>query len=141
MDKRLESSIGNHIQEIARLSEQIEQFGEQVGLSMKVIYKIHLVLEELLTNAILYGYKDDLDHKINISVQLKDNRVRIDIIDDGAPFNPIKEAPEPNLDGEVEERDIGGLGIHLVKTLVEKVSYGREGICNHLVLELSTSNE
>ncbi len=140
MGRELKITISNELPEIARLAEEVEQFGEQAELDAKVIYRVNLVLDEFLTNAISYGYEDNLDHTIQIAAQLQGDRIRIDIIDDGAPFNLPDEGRSPDLERELDEREIGGLGIHLIKSMVENVGYLREGERNHLVLEIVTDS-
>lgn len=136
MAHELNTVLKNDLAEIARLAEEVEQFGETAGLPMKVLYRINLVMDELLTNAISYGYPDRGEHEIQIRIHAEDGKVAVDIIDDGAPFN-LDEAPQPDLEAEVEERRIGGLGIHLVRNLVEHVGYARDDQRNHLTLILS----
>jgi anti-sigma regulatory factor (Ser/Thr protein kinase) len=85
---------------------------------------MHLVIDELLTNIISYAYLDDEKHDIEIKVELAANRLKVSMVDDGIPFNPLgKETPDTEL--SLEERKIGGLGIHLVREMMDRVSYRR----------------
>jgi sigma-B regulation protein RsbU (phosphoserine phosphatase) len=82
------------------------------------------VFDELLSNIISYAYQDDLEHDIEIKWELSGDRLTMMITDDGIPFNPFgSEAPDTSL--SLEERDVGGLGVHLVKSVMDKVSYQR----------------
>jgi len=86
--------------------------------------KLKLIFDELLNNVISYAYRDDAEHDIETRVELTGKRLTVTISDDGVPFNPLSLAtPDTNL--SLEEREIGGLGIHLVRNLVDDVSYQR----------------
>ncbi len=114
---------------------KVEEFGAANNLPMKVIFKLTLVLDELVTNIISYGYADFDEHPIDVGINLDKGIVTIRIEDDSEPFN-ILEAPEPELETPLEERDrpIGGMGIHLVKNMVDKIEYSREDGKNVLLL-------
>ena len=85
---------------------------------------MHVVIDELLTNIISYAYLDDEKHDIGIKVELSADRLKVSIVDDGIPFNPLGiETPDTEL--SLEERKIGGLGIHLVRKMMDRVSYRR----------------
>lgn len=141
MGHQLNTTLNNDLAEIPRLAEAVERFAETAGLSMKVVYQINLVMDELLTNAISYGYPDDSKHRIHIHIHVEAGEVVIEIIDDGAPFDLEEQAPTPDLEASVEERKIGGLGLHLVRTLVERVGYARDDARNHLTLVISADGE
>ena len=86
--------------------------------------------------------KDEDDHEIELRVELSENRLTVSIVDDGIPFNPIGvETPDTEL--SLEERKIGGLGIHLVRRVMDKVSYQRRIDKNiaTLVKRLNTDNK
>lgn len=127
-------SFTNDLAEIPRLAEAIEAFGVQYGLSAPDIYKLNLVLDELLTNLISYGYPDGLQHLIRLRLSLANDRLTAVLIDDALPFDPLSEAKPAVLEGSIEERPIGGLGLHFVRTLMDEVSYQRAGQYNQLTL-------
>ena len=119
---------------------KIEAFGAANGLHGKVTFHLTLVLDELITNIIDYGYADFDEHPINVSIGLDGNMLTVRLEDDSEPFN-ILEAPEPELDVPLEERQrpIGGMGIHLVKSMVHDIQYVREGGKNVLTLSKDIS--
>ena len=80
--------------------------------------------DELLTNIISYAYRDDKEHEIGIKVELSSDRLKVSMVDDGIPFNPLG-IEKPDTELPLEEREIGGLGIHLVRNMMDKVSYRR----------------
>ncbi len=114
---------------------KVEEFGAAHALPPKVVFHLTLVLDELVTNIISYGYADFDEHPIDVSIKLDQETITIRIEDDSEPFN-ILEAPEPELDTPLEERDrpIGGMGIHLVKNMVQSIKYTREDNKNVLLL-------
>jgi sigma-B regulation protein RsbU (phosphoserine phosphatase) len=111
--------------EIARAIDAFEAFAEEYALSSTVRRTVNVVLDELLSNAIAYGFNDNEDGHIEIEVELKPDRLAITIADDGEPFNPFG-SQAPNTDLSVEDRPIGGLGIHLVRKMMDEVGYVRQ---------------
>lgn len=117
--------ITNEIAELGRVNQELSAFLEQRGLPETLAYKLNIAFDELLTNTISYAYEDEGDHKIEITLDLSDDRLIVTIADDGIPYNPFsRAAPDTSL--SVEEREIGGLGVHLVQNLMEEVSYHRQ---------------
>jgi anti-sigma regulatory factor (Ser/Thr protein kinase) len=83
-------------------------------------------LEELLGNTMTYGYTDDLCHQIAVEIWREDADLVIDIGDDGRPFDPTQAAP-PDLSLSLAERPIGGLGIQLVREMMDHMEYRYDG--------------
>ncbi len=127
-------TLRNDLNDVSQLAERIEAFGEEGGLSVQHIYQLNLVLDELLTNIVSYGYDDALPHEIRLRLRAEPGHLTAILTDDGKPFNPLKEAPAAVLDGSVEDRPIGGLGIHFMRTLMDEVTYQRQDGCNQLTL-------
>ncbi|MCE2524428.1 MAG: ATP-binding protein [Acidimicrobiia bacterium] len=115
---------------LRHMEQSIEEFGRQEQWPDDLIFKLHLILEELGLNAMTYGGASSV--RIVISEDV--DEVTIEISDDGGAFDPLNEAPQPDVNAALEERSIGGLGIHLVRTLTNDLSYRREGGRNHLTL-------
>lgn len=126
--------LKNRLLELDRLADTVESFGEAHGLSAKLRFKIRLVLDELLTNIISYGYVDEVEHDIAVAMGKKGRRLRFVIEDDARPFDPLT-VEAPDLETQAAERRIGGLGIHLVRTIMDRVAYERVGGRNRLILE------
>jgi len=116
--------LKNDVSEIAPAAEEVARFLRGQGVSPGALYLAHLVIEELVTNIIKYGYDDRAEHEIHIAVRLGDNRLMMEIADDGHPFNPC-EAPAPDLSLPADQRPIGGLGLHLVRNLSDSFEYER----------------
>ena len=87
--------------------------------------KVRLSCDELLNNIITFAYDDQREHDINVGLALCDNRLAITISDDGNPFNPFRQEA-PDTEASLEDREIGGLGIYLVRTIMNKVAYHRQ---------------
>jgi len=120
----LDITIINQLAEIDRVNDSFNEFAEQCGIPMPVSLKINMVFDELLANVISYAYGDEETHSIEIAIGCTDDRLSITISDDGAPFNPFtREDPDTTL--MLEDREIGGLGILLVKNTMDETAYQR----------------
>jgi len=129
--KLLKITIPGRLEEIDTVKNSFADFASQVEIDNSVSRKIKMAFDELLNNTISYGYKDDNEHFIEVGVELLEGRLRITIEDDAIPFNPLsKETPNTSLG--MEDREIGGLGIHLVRKMMDEVTYKR-GIDKNLI--------
>ncbi len=141
-----------HLQVVADLDQldtiepALATLGEKANWDAGLIYQVQLVLEELTVNTASYGFNADddandanKDHKatqgiIEISISEDDDSIRIDYSDNGKAFDPFHEAPQPDLESDLMERSVGGLGVHFVRTMMDEVSYKREANRNHICL-------
>ena len=119
------TKIINDLNQITNAVEWFEAFAIENKIPFALIQKINIVLDELLNNVISYGYNDEEDHEIEIEAELRNERLILIISDDGIPFNPFKNKPADVM-LSIEEREIGGLGIHLVKSLMDEYDYSRQ---------------
>jgi anti-sigma regulatory factor (Ser/Thr protein kinase) len=103
------------------------------GVGEAVVGELRLVAEEGLSNVIRHAYGDSARHSIEVALEVGRGEVQLVFRDDGRPFDPLA-APAPDLDGPVEQRRAGGLGIHLLRRLVDRADYRREGDANVLRL-------
>ena len=126
--------LKSSLSELDRLCQNLETFGNKFGFSKKLIFEINLALDELFTNIISYGFKDDEEHVIKVTLTPQNNELRLCIEDDGTPFNPI-DFETPDVSSSVENCKIGGLGIHIMKKLMDEVCYQRCGDKNVLNLK------
>lgn len=135
MAKKMYSfELKSSLSELDQLCQNLETFGKKFGFSKKLIFEINLALDELFTNIISYGFKDDKEHVIKVTLTPRKNELCLCIEDDGRPFNPIDFAT-PDVSCSVEECKIGGLGIHIMKKLMDEVCYERCGDKNVLNLK------
>jgi len=128
-----EIQIVNQIDELSRIAGFLDELAEEWDLPMPLVMSINLVLEEALTNVILYGFDDENKHSIKIEFGKSGDLLTISIIDDGHEYDPtLKEDPDITL--AADERPIGGLGIFLIKKIMDTVEYQRINSNNHLIL-------
>ena len=126
-------TIENKIQNLDKVAAFIEKFGEDNELSPKLVFELNLILDELVTNTISYGYKDDGSHTIEIIVEKDADQIKIEVRDDAEEFNPLLKE-EVNLETPLQGKRIGGLGIHLIKEKADNISYERKDGKNILQL-------
>ena len=125
----------NRLDDLSRVTEDAVRFIEGRGVGERAVYLANLAIEEMATNILKYGYDDTAAHEILLRLEIHPTELRLMLEDDGHEFNPLK-APEPNVNRPVEERDPGGLGIHLVRKLVEQMDYERCGGRNRLTVRI-----
>lgn len=138
---RLELTIANDLDELARLAGMVEEFVERLGLPERVAFNLNLCLDELITNIVSYGYDDSHHHDIHVRFALDNGRLITEIIDDGKEYDPFTEAPEPDLGLNMEDRPIGGLGVFLVKEFMDRTDYRRDGSKNIVTLEKNVTEQ
>ncbi len=124
MPKGFAIEISNDLVNIGLVNKKFIEFSLANKMSPENTNLICMVFDEMLANIISYAYVDGTQHKIGIKISLINDSVVIVITDDGLPFDPFtREDPDTEL--SIEERDIGGLGIHLVKNVMDEVYYKR----------------
>jgi sigma-B regulation protein RsbU (phosphoserine phosphatase) len=119
-----ELSVTNRLDEIDRLNEAFNVFAEQNAVPTAGRRSTNLVFDELLNNVISYAFGDEADHTIDVTVEQNESRLLITISDDGKPFNPFQTDP-PDTALSIADRGMGGLGVHLVRNMMDEVSYNR----------------
>ena len=131
MSRKLSLEIDPRVEELSAITAAVEQFGDAEQWPPDMVFQINLVIEELGLNIMTHGKSKDLE-KIEITLTAEGESLTVEIVDNGHPFDPTSEAPEPDLDVELGERTIGGLGIHIVRSLVDNLRYRRQGGRNHV---------
>jgi anti-sigma regulatory factor (Ser/Thr protein kinase) len=105
------------------------------SVPQEVVGEIRLIAEEGISNIILYAYESGNDkRRIEVTVSCDGKVVQLELRDDGRPYNPLH-APSPDLDAPLEARPEGGLGIYLMRSLTDEMSYARKSGWNVLVLK------
>jgi len=115
------------------MSEWFRHVAETAGVESDVADKAEVCLNEAAANIILYAFDNDARHPITIDLHAAPNAVRITIVDDGRPFNPLEATPPP-APTSLEDAPIGGLGIQLIRAYARKIQYRRVADRNELVL-------
>ena len=132
MDQSFEITIGSDIAEIPAILALLEAAMHAHGFKIDDILDTQLAVEEVITNIIVHGYKK-AGGEIIISFRINPSNLEVRIMDSSPRFDPLS-IPNPKLDGAIEERKIGGLGVHLVREVMDKVVYQYENGKNILVL-------
>lgn len=126
-------TLPNDISTISQLSEFVETVCEEKGLDMALTMNLNLALEEAVVNVMSYAYPDS-QGDVKVDIMIDDQKVVSTLTDSGIPFDPTQKG-DVDTTLPAEERPIGGLGIHLVKQIMDKVSYQYVGNQNILTLE------
>lgn len=126
--------LPNEIDKLMLLAAEIRELPEYLGLDGKSRYALDLALEEMAGNIIRYGYDVPGERVIEIGIDFGASEVTLTLRDDGKPFNPLAADPPPQ--GGIEERDIGGVGVYLVRSMVRSMEYRREDGRNVLTLRI-----
>jgi serine/threonine-protein kinase RsbW/sigma-B regulation protein RsbU (phosphoserine phosphatase) len=126
-------SLKNDPAEIARLAPLVAAFCARHALAEATAAQLTLVLDEAITNIISYAYDDAGEHEISVRISLAPGTLIAELVDDGREFDPLQVAA-PDLAAPLVERAVGGLGVHLMRRLMDDIRYRREGARNHLVL-------
>ena len=126
-------TLHNDIAQIALLPEFVETVADQAKLSLETTSNLNLALEEAVANVISYAYPEGTDGVVDIDACVTEHEVSFVITDSGKAFDPTAKE-ELDINAGVEERPIGGLGIHLVRTIMDTVSYERKEEQNILTI-------
>ncbi|MBT8365908.1 MAG: ATP-binding protein, partial [Deltaproteobacteria bacterium] len=132
--------LKSSLSELDNLSQNLEYFGQKFGLSKKLIFEINLALDELFTNIISYGFKDEKEHIIKVTLRPQNEELCLCIEDDGVPFNPT-DFEIPDVACSVDNCKIGGLGIHIMRKLMDEICYQRCDDKNVLTLKKQLSKD
>ena len=128
--------LKNQVHELKRLYAEIENFSQKNNLSQKTAFSLNLVLDELATNIISHAYQDDQNERdFSIEMCREEDRITCTLEDGGKPFNPCEQA-EPETCLPLDQRKLGGLGIHLVRKKVDLFTYQRKDGKNIVRVEL-----
>lgn len=119
--KALKINLTKNISDLTMLVTKLEKFFEENNIS-SISMPMTLILEELYTNTITHGASDGRDIFIEVNLGIDKNELVMTYKDNGIPFNVLK-LPDPDLTASIEKREVGGLGVHYVKTLTDSVEY------------------
>ena len=120
------------IEDLHHIYDSIEAFSEQENWGVQFTFQIQLIIEELAKNALDHGNGSS---GVKIDMTSEESKILIEYSDAGNPFNPFDaDTPEPDTDSDIEDRNIGGLGIHLIKTLIDEAKYDRIKGRNHITM-------
>ena len=139
-DDTLQLSLVNDLREIGAAAAKIDVYCEAQGLTPQIAYAVNLSIDEILTNTISYGYDDEEEHRIDLSLSLEGDTLIVVIVDDGRAFDSSMER-DPNIEATLEERALGGLGLFLVQQMMDDVAYQRRDDFNVVTLRKNTAEQ
>jgi len=122
MDK-VELNIVNKVSELEKVTAAVDELSDQWAIAPKIAMQLNLVLEELVTNIMFHGYVDGAEHGIGIEFSRNGRELSVVVADEAPPFNLLEQPDDSRVDKPLEERKIGGLGIHFVRTVMDRVEY------------------
>ncbi len=135
MSGRLSLRLEAKLDALPRIDEAVGELAQSEDWAPDVEFQIKLALEELAINVVNYAYgADGGEGGIELDVVSDENSIVIELADRGRPFDPLTEAPEEDTESALEDRPIGGLGVHLVRTMMDEATYRRDGDRNLMTL-------
>lgn len=133
MSARQSFRIKADLDELRQVAAAAEELGLQEDWPPALVHQVDLAIEEIGNNAIRHGFEGG-SGEIEITLTSESDTITIEIADDGRAFNPLNDAPIPDVEAALEDRPIGGLGVHLVLTMMDEMHYKRKNGRNHLTL-------
>ncbi|MBP1928385.1 serine/threonine-protein kinase RsbW [Methanolinea mesophila] len=127
-----EFTVEAAMESLSEIAALLEDHLRESGVGEKDIFEIGLAVDEACANIILYGYREG-GGNISVSSCVRNHQVEVTISDRGVPFDPLT-VPPPDIAADVDHRKIGGLGIHLIRSMTDQVSYRYQGGTNHLTM-------
>jgi serine/threonine-protein kinase RsbW len=121
------------LREIERLNKLVRQFGDLHEVPSRALYALNLALDEVVTNVVRHGFDDPAGQELLAQVTIDNGELTTVVSDPGRAFNPLEVAP-PDLTAPLAERTLGGLGVHLIRSLMDSVEYRRDNGKNVLTM-------
>lgn len=126
--------LKSSLSELKALCRHLKDFGYAKGLPQKCLSEVNLGLDELFTNIVSYGFEDESEHRIKFSLTKYNDTLVVKVEDDGIPFNPL-DVTNHQLSQDLDSINVGGLGIHLIKKMMDNIDYIREAGKNKVILK------
>ena len=125
-------------QALGALAETIERFAASHSIEGEIPFRLNLVLDELVTNCVNYALPEVAEPLLRVRLTRTPHGVTAQLEDNGAAFDPFRDAPKPDTSQGLDERPIGGLGVFFVTQFADSASYEREGGVNRITLRMKT---
>ena len=125
--------VPNSFTELRRVSEWVRRFADERKLAHQDAYALELALNEALTNIISYAYDDNSQHEIAVELHAQPGRIRVEIEDDGVPFNPL-EMPIEERPETLDRSRPAGRGLPLMRSFMDELHYARRDSRNVLTM-------
>ena len=136
----LSITLLNDLAAVPDAAERVEAFCRDRGIPRRIAHRFSLALDESLTNAVSHAFPDGGSHRIDVRVEHRGSYLSATVSDDGTAFDPLAQPP-PDVHAPIEERTVGGLGIHLLRSLTDAVEYRRLGDRNNLTFRIRIVEE
>jgi len=133
VNDRLRVTLRSTLSDVARLGRAVEEFTAKHGLPAATCVAVNLALEEVVTNVVVHGYQCRDDQTISVELSLLPGVLVMSVEDGAVPFNPLG-VPEPDLAVSLDQRQPGGLGMHLVRQMTDRLEYEHRDGKNRLVM-------
>ena len=133
MTRAVDIRIRNDVAAIGIVRDTLDSLGREFGIPVHALTHLHVALDEIVSNVVKYSWDDGGQHELLVRITVRPDRVDLEIFDDGREFDPMT-APCPNLAPEGQRPPPGGLGIHMIKKLVDHFTYERIDGRNHTTL-------
>ena len=124
------------LSEIDRLNRVVGDYCRAQAIPVAAINRLSIALDEIIANIINHSHAPGGALAIDVRVEVRDGQLIAEITDTGQAFDPLG-VPEPNTTQSLDERQIGGLGIHLVRRMTDRYTYERRGACNQVTIALT----
>jgi serine/threonine-protein kinase RsbW len=131
---RKEIKLKNQVEELEHVARFVEEIGKELGLDMELRMNLNLVMEEMVSNIIFYAYPEGTEGTIELATESDGKELTFFLSDQGREFDPTQKK-DPDLDINPAKRDIGGMGIYIVKNIMDHVSYQRLRGKNLLIMK------
>jgi anti-sigma regulatory factor (Ser/Thr protein kinase) len=129
-------TLRNSTADLSQFTFDVQAFLADYPTSPRSLYRIELVLEEIVTNVVRHGFGARDESSMEVCLAMEDGYVRLEFLDEGIAFNPLQAAPDA-IAGTMQEILVGGRGLQLVRSIVESAQYRRDNGKNHLTLLIS----
>jgi len=137
--RTLKKRFRTDVREFEALNRELAEFLDANAVRPGVAYAVHLAVEEMVLNVMKHAYGGNTDRFVDLALEVNAPDVTVQIEDDGAPFDPRQVLP-PALDVPARERRVGGLGIHLVRSVAESLDYERAGERNRVRIRITPAS-
>jgi serine/threonine-protein kinase RsbW len=129
--------LANELTEVPLAAARVNEFCQARNVPERTAYRFNLALDEALTNIISYAFPDGGRHEIEVRIEYRDNTLAATVSDDGEAFDPLSQE-KPDIHAALEDRKVGGLGVHLLRSLMDSAEYRRTDGRNHLMFRTQT---
>lgn len=133
MEKTITVKLINELKEVERLVDIIYDWSNELSIDATSMYEISIVFDEIIANIIKHGYEDKTEHYIDVTLNLKEDTLTTVIEDDGIEFNPLDFSKDDST-LQLQDREIGGRGIQIIKWYIDAVDYRRRDNKNILTI-------